>query len=109
MILFFQVVNDSLNQDSTQSFCQSHIHNCLESPDGDDVNVSEDLSLLPHSCNKIMKSSGPTVHSVKAKRISILTTSSKLKSNDEEKDESDIDGRRSTSHNKLLAEEETVT
>ena len=92
---------------STSSHCHSKIHNCLESPNAEDV--SENLSLLSSNCKNHEKSSGPTVHSVKAKRISILTTSSKFKSNDEVKGNDDINGRRSTSQNQLLAEDETVT
>ena len=111
LIFHFQVVNSSLNHNSTTSFCQSHIHNCLESPDSVDVALSEGSSLLTHSRNRNVKSSGPTVHSVKAKRISILPTSAKLKSNDETRDESDIDETRSTSqnHHARLKEDETVT
>ena len=93
--------------DSTSSNCHSNIHNCLESPNAEDV--SENLSLLSSNCKNHEKSSGPTIHSVKAKRISILTTSSKSKSNDEVKGNDDINGRRSTSQNQLLAEDETVT
>ena len=92
---------------STSSHCHSNIHNCLESPNAE--NVSENLSLLSSNCKSYGKSSGPTVHSVKAKRISILTTSSRFKSNDEVKGNDDINGRRSTSQNQLLAEDETVT
>ena len=96
-----------MKHNSTSSLCQSHIHNCLESPNGEDV--AEDLSLLPSVGKNTEKSNGPTVHSVKAKRISILTTSSKLKSNNEGKGKDDINGRKSTSQNQVLAEDETDT
>ena len=73
------------------------VHNCLESPDPDN-SLSDDSSLLPHS----QKAYGPTLHNVKAKRISLVTPNANIKLNQDRKSEGEIDDNQLKSRNEAL-------
>jgi hypothetical protein len=67
--------------------------------------LSDDSSLFPFR----QKVSGPTLHNVKAKRISLLTTNTKFKPNEDKKSEDEINERKRKSGNENLKENGTVS
>ena len=86
-------------------FGGDRIHNCLDSPELDTA-LSDDLSLLPHR----HKGCGPTLHNVKAKRISLLAPNTKLKPSEDRKNADVIDQQRlKHRHDILKPNNEAVT